>query len=135
MTDARNRVRASFAAQGLMRTLGAELTMIGDGEVAIEAPLSPAITQQRGAAHGGAVFSLADSAAGYAALTVLPDEAEVATAEMKINFLAPADGALRATGRVVKAGRRLIVVTAEVRSGDVLVAVAQGTMIAVPREA
>jgi uncharacterized protein (TIGR00369 family) len=64
-------------------------------------------------------------------LTVLPDDYEVATVEMKINFLAPANHDLIATGRVVKAGRRLVVVSAEVRSGETLVAVAQGSMMPV----
>ena len=82
-------------------------------------------------------FSLGDSAAGYAALTMLPMDNEVVTAEIKINLLAPAKGDLLiATGRVVKPGKRLCVVTSEVHAvengASKLIAVLQGTMVPVP---
>ncbi|MCU9847271.1 PaaI family thioesterase [Defluviimonas sp. WL0024] len=130
------KVRASFARQNLMATFGAEIVALGPGECRIEAPILPAARQQHEVGHAGLTFALGDSAAGYAALTLMPEEAEVMTAEMKINLLAPARGErLVATGRVVKAGRRLTVVTAEVAveaAGETrLIAVLQGTMVAV----
>lgn len=139
MTDQRNvvpRVAQSFARQGLMRTFGATLIRCEQGECEISAPILPAATQQHGAGHAGLTFALADSAAGYAALSLMGAETEVMTAEAKINLMAPAVGdRLIARGRVVKAGRRLTVVTAEVVAvtgdRDRLVALFQGTMVPV----
>ncbi len=130
------KVHGSFAGQSLMATFGAEIAALGPGHCVIAAPILPGARQQHQAGHAGLTFALGDTAAGYAALTLMPDEAEVMTAEMKINLLAPARGErLIATGRVVKAGRRLTVVTAEVEAEAAgqrrLVAVLQGTMVPV----
>ncbi|WP_254448946.1 PaaI family thioesterase [Thalassococcus sp. S3] len=119
-----------------MTTLGARMMEIDEGKVAIEAAIGSQVLQQHGAAHAGLAFSIGDSAAGYAALTVLPPDQEVVTAEIKVNFLAPARGdMLRATGHVIKPGRRLVIVTAEVHAiaGDqeTLIALMQGTMVPV----
>ena len=134
---ARDRIRRSFDAQSMMATLGARMTEIEEGQVRITAPILPGTRQQQGFGHAGLTFSIGDSAAGYAALTTLPPEMEVVTAEIKINLLAPARGDLLiATGRVVKPGRRLCVVTAEVHAEadgtSRLIAVLQGTMVPVP---
>ena len=100
---------------GMMRHLGAQLLRVGPGLCEIALPHSEKVTQQQGGFHGGAMGALADIAGGYAALTVAPDGMEVTTVEYKINFLAAfAGGELRATGRVLKAGRRIIVTTADV---------------------
>lgn len=133
-----DRIQRSFDAQAMMRTLGAELTQIADGAVEITAPILRAATQQQGFGHAGLTFSIGDSAAGYAALTQMPLDREVVTAEIKINLLAPAVGEhLRARGRVIKPGRRLVVVSSEVHALDggteTLIAVLQGTMVPVPR--
>lgn len=115
------RVRASFTKQAFMATLGAELTHVGAGEVEIVLPTAPHLVQQHGFVHAGAVSSIADSACGYAALSLMPPGAGVLTAEFKINLMAPATGErLVARGKVVKAGRTLTVATAEVFavSGD-----------------
>src|SRR3546814_6620429 len=89
------RIRDSFARQSFMTSIGAEITLIGDGRVVVEAPVGSAFLQQQGFAHGGLLFTLADTAAGYAALTMMPPEVEVMTLEMKINLMAPASGRLR----------------------------------------
>lgn len=130
------KVRASFARQALMRTFGAEIAALGPGHCVIAAPVLPLARQQHGVGHAGLTFALGDSAAGYAALTLMPEEAEVLTAEMKINLMAPARGdRLIATGRVIRAGRRLTVVAAEVEAEAAgqrrLVAILQGTMVPV----
>jgi uncharacterized protein (TIGR00369 family) len=130
------RIRKSFGRQSMMETLGATLRSISAGEVVIEAPILPGSRQQQGFAHAALTFALGDSAAGYSALTLLPEDQEVMTAEIKVNLLAPGAGdLLRATGRVIKPGRRLIVVSAEVHavtgSEEKLIAVLQGTMIPV----
>ena len=130
-------IKTSFAAQSMMVTFGATLADIGKGSIRIEAPILPGALQQQGFGHAGLTFAIGDSAAGYAALTTLPLDMEVVTAEIKINLLAPARGDLLiATGRAVKPGRRLCVVTAEVHAEadgtSRLIAVLQGTMVPVP---
>ena len=113
--DIKTKIQDSFAAQSLMRTLGAELTSVSPGRVEITAPILDTSRQQHGFAHAGLTFSIGDSAAGYAALSTLPGDHEVLTTEMKINLLAPGKGArLIARGRVIKPGRRLIVVQSDV---------------------
>ncbi len=116
MTDTlEKRIRASFDKQGLMGTLGATLITVGRGLVEIALTPNDAVSQQHGFVHAGAVAAIADSAAGYAALTLMPAEAGVLTAEFKINLLAPAAGdRLIARGKVIKAGHTLTLSQAEV---------------------
>lgn len=130
------RVRTSFDSQGLMNHLGAHLTHIGPGRVHIALPSRPEVTQQHGYFHAGATSSIADSAGGYAALTLFPEGNEVLTVEYKINLIAPAVGDhLEAVGEVVRSGRTLTVCTLEVYgvSGEQrsLVAAGQQTLIRV----
>ena len=109
------RVQASFERQGLMQHLGARVLHATPGECVICLPYSDKVTQQQGAFHGGAIGALADIAAGYAALTQAAHGMEVVSVEYKINFLTSRQGGeLRATGRVRKAGQRIIVTSAEV---------------------
>jgi uncharacterized protein (TIGR00369 family) len=113
--ELQQRIRSSFAKQGLMTTLGATLGNVSPGMVEIVLRPTPAISQQNGFVHAGAVSAIADSAAGYAALSLMPADAGVLTAEFKINLLAPATGdRIVARGRVVKAGRTLTLGQAEV---------------------
>lgn len=130
------RVQASFAKQGLMRTLGASLRFIGPGQVEIELRPAPGITQQHGFVHGGAISSIADSAAGYAALSLMPADRGVLTTEFKINFLAPAAGdRIVARASVVKSGRTLTLVQSQVfaesRGQERLIALLTATMMSV----
>lgn len=133
------RVRQSFERQGLMRHLGAELLRVVTGECVITLPYGDKVTQQQGAFHGGAIGALADIAGGYAALTVAPAGDEVVSIEYKINFLAACQGGeLCATGRVVKAGKRIIVAAVDVvHVGDdgrqTPCAVVQQTIMPVPK--
>src|SRR3954466_704299 len=109
------RVRASFDRQTFMATLGARLTAVEPGQVTITVPFRADLTQQHGFLHAGAVTSIADSACGYAALSLMPPGVAVLTVELKINLMKPAAGtAFRAMGKVVRAGRTLTVCTAEV---------------------
>jgi uncharacterized protein (TIGR00369 family) len=108
--DVEVRVRESFARQGYMATLGAELVHVAAGEVDIAVSFSEGLTQQDGFLHAGVVAGVVDSACGYAALTTMSPDAEVLTVEFKINLLAPAAGErLLARGRVLRAGRTLTV--------------------------
>ena len=136
MDQIERRVRESFAKQTMMQTLGAEIIDVQPGLVRVTAPVLPGAMQQQGFGHAGLTFSLGDTAAGYAALSLMPPDRDVLTAEIKINLLAPAVGDLLiATGRVIKPGRRLMVVSAEVhaRQADklTLIAILQGTMVPV----
>lgn len=98
-----------------MKTLGAELVNVGAGTAEIALRPAPAVSQQHGFVHAGAVSAIADTAAGYAALGLMPPGAGVLTTEFKINLLAPAVGdRIIARGRVVKAGRTLTLAQTEV---------------------
>jgi uncharacterized protein (TIGR00369 family) len=109
------RIEDSLKRQGMMVHLHARLLRVEHGLVEIALPYSEKVTQQRNGFHGGAMGALADIAGGYAGLTVLDDGMDVTTVEYKINFLAAFQGGeLRATGKVVRAGRRIIVTTAEI---------------------
>ena len=109
------RVARSFAAQGLMATIGARLERVAPGEVEIALPVSAAVSQQHGFVHAGALASIADSAAGYAALTLMPPAAGVLTVEFKINLMAPGIGErITARGNVVKAGRTITLAQTDV---------------------
>ncbi len=130
------RVAASFGKQSMMTSLGAELVAASEGRCVIRAPRLAQFGQQHGAAHAAVAFALGDSAGGYAALTLMPQGQEVMTAEIKINLLSPAMGeGFEALGEVLRAGRRLTVIRAEVfaLSGDMRksIALLQGTMIGV----
>lgn len=104
------RVRASFARQGAMHTIGATLAEVAPGRVVIELPWQKELTQQHGFLHAGIVATALDSACGYAASTLMPHEAGVLTIEYKINLLAPAQGTrFRMEGQVVKPGRTISV--------------------------
>ena len=135
--DIAARFQASFDRQSLMHTFGASVHSIAPGAVTIRAPIGENVLQQQGHAHAGLTFALGDTAAGYSALTVMPDDQEVLTAEIKINLLAPGAGDhLLARGRVLKPGRRLVVVASDVyavaKDGkETHIAALQGTMVPV----
>lgn len=108
--DFEQRVRESFALQGAMQTLGAELSRIETGAVDICLDWAAGLTQQHGFLHAGMVSTALDSACGYAGLTQMPAGAAVLTIEFKINLLAPAKGQrFRMEGRVIKPGRTIVV--------------------------
>ena len=133
------RIQASFDRQGMMRHLGARLVRAEPGLCEVALPYSDKVTQQQGGFHGGAMGALADIAGGYAGLTMAPEGMEVTSVEFKINFMAAFQGGeLRAIGHVVKAGRRLIITTAEVTHIDASgktssCAVLQQTLMVVPK--
>jgi uncharacterized protein (TIGR00369 family) len=115
MDDLEKKIAASFAGQGLMTTLGAQLVQVSPGEVQIELLPRPDLSQQRGYIHAGALTSVLDSACGYAALTVAPAGFDVLTVEFKINFMRPAVAdRFMAVGKVRKAGKTLTVCEGEV---------------------
>jgi uncharacterized protein (TIGR00369 family) len=130
------RVRASCARQRFMTTLGATMTVVTPGEVTLELPFDPALTQQHGFVHGGVIASMLDAACGYAAFSLMPADAGVLTVEFKVNFMAPAAGERFVfTGRVRRAGRTVTFVDADAvavnAGGGRVVATMQATMMAV----
>lgn len=115
LEGARARVAESFGRQRLMTTLGADLAQVASGSVDIRMPFSADFTQQDGFLHAATVTAIADSACGYAALTVMRPGASVLTIEFKMNLLAPAAGAwFVARGKVVRAGKTIVVAASDV---------------------
>ncbi|AJP56129.1 thioesterase [Pandoraea vervacti] len=131
------KIRASFDKQGVMTHWGARLTHLADGFCEISLPFSDKVNQQLGYFHGGVIGAIADSAGGYAGYTRISPEQELVTAEYKLNILAPGKGdTLVGRGQVVKAGRTLIVATAELFAVDhgqwTLCALMQQTLFVLP---
>lgn len=108
--NSEERVRASFARQQVMSTIGATLTVVTPGTVEIEMPYSQVLTQQHGFLHAGIISTALDSACGYAAYSLMPENAAVLTIEFKVNLLAPGRGErFLFRGSVTKPGRTIIV--------------------------
>jgi uncharacterized protein (TIGR00369 family) len=108
-------VRDSFARQGLMTTLGARIVTIDPGFCVIEMAYAPGVSQQQGFFHGGAIGAIADTAAGYAAYSLMPAGSEILTVEYKLNLVrAAVPPTLRAEGQVLRAGRTLTVCRADI---------------------
>jgi uncharacterized protein (TIGR00369 family) len=108
-------IAASFARQGALSLIGAELLEIGPDACSVRLPITEKVRQHHGFVHGGFVATIADVAGGYAAMSLFDPGKEVLTVEYKINFLAPANGReLIARATVVRSGRTLTVTQAEV---------------------
>jgi uncharacterized protein (TIGR00369 family) len=133
------RVRESFARQGMINTLNGKISHISPGALHISAPFHERFTQQDGFLHAGVVTTLMDSACGYAAYTLMPENSRVLSVEFKVNFLSPAVGELfRAEGCVVKSGKTISVCEGKLFAiqdeGEKLVAMMQATMICILSE-
>ena len=126
-------VKKSFAAQSIMQLIGAELSCVEPGVVEISLPYRKDLTQQDGYLHAGIITTIADSAAGYAAFSLMPAGAGVLSVEFKVNLLRPAQGErFLARAEVVKPGKTLTVVRADVfgiqEAERTLIATMLGTM-------
>jgi uncharacterized protein (TIGR00369 family) len=127
-------ITASFARQTIMSLIGAELTRVEPGIVEITLPYRADLAQQHGYLHAGIVTTIADSACGYAAYSLMPPKSDVLSVEFKVNMLRPAKGeTFTALAEVIKAGKTLTVVRADVfgiaEARSELVATMLGTMI------
>src|SRR5580692_5598704 len=134
-TEFEARVRASFARQTAMATLGIEITDLKPGAVELRMPYAAAYTQQHGFIHAGIITTALDSACGYAAFSLMPDDAAVLTVEFKTNLIAPARGDyFLFRGRVLKPGRTITVCDAQAfaaeQGKEKLVATMTGTLMA-----
>lgn len=127
-------VRQSFGKQTIMDLIGASLTTVEPGVIEITLPYRADLTQQHGYVHAGIVTAIADTACGYAAYTLMPPESDVLAVEFKVNLLRPAKGKLFvARAEVLKPGKTLTVVRADVTAEGSLVATMQGTMMRLPK--
>ena len=128
-------IKQSFAKQTIMGLIGAKLTRVDPGVIEITLPYRPDLTQQHGYLHAGIVTTIADSACGYAAYSLMPPNSEVLSVEFKVNLLRPAKGEMfLASAEVVKSGKTLTVVRADVFVLDqsqerTLIATMLGTMM------
>ena len=128
-SDLEARIRRKLVRQHFMHLIGADLTVIALGRVEAELTIAQQHLQQRGFAHGGLIATLADLVAGFAAVTLVPDDFGVVTSDLKISYLHPGVGQqLKAIGWVLKAGRRLHFCEAEVWCDGLLIAKASATM-------
>ena len=132
------RIRSSFEKQGVMKTIGASLVKIAPGEVVIEFPYHPSLTQQHGYIHAGVITTVVDSACGYAAYTLMPADSEVLSIEYKVNFMSPARGeTFKGIGKVLRSGRTITVCSGDVvtveRGKEKVVATMLATMISVAK--
>ncbi len=135
-TQYKDRVQHSFDRQKAMATLGASILVIEPGRVSIRLPFNEALTQQHGFIHAGIISTVLDSACGYAAFSLMPENAAVLTIEYKVNLLSPAKGDwFEAIGVVKKPGRNVTVADGEIyaHSGDnkKLVASMVGTLMSI----
>ena len=131
-------IKQSFAKQTVMALIGGELTRVEPGVVEISLPYRNDLTQQHGYVHAGIITTIADSACGYAAYTLMPSNSDVLAVEFKVNLMRPAKGeTFLARAEVIKSGRTLAVVRADVHAitgaQRELVAIMQGTMMCLQR--
>jgi len=134
--DFTDKVKASFARQEVMKTIGADLLKIEPGKVQIGFQYDKALTQQHGFIHAGIIATILDSACGYAAFSMMPKKAAVLSIEFKVNLLSPAKGErFIAMAHVVKSGRTISVTEAELiainKDSKKRIATMTGTMMAV----
>jgi len=130
-------VKESFSRQAFMRTIGAEIVSLEHGKIEIRLPFQPGLTQQNGFIHAGVITSMMDSACGYAAMSVNPENCDVLSVEFKVNLLAPAKGeSFVARAAVKRSGRTLIVCAADafvIQGGDEkLIATMLATIMNIP---
>lgn len=135
--DFESRVRASFARQQAMQTIGAALTRVTPGAVEIELAYDERLSQQHGFLHAGIISTALDSVCGYAAYSVMPPDAAVLTIEFKVNLLAPGKGErFLFRGSVTKPGRTILVADGQAYAikddgAAKLIATMTGTLMAV----
>ena len=116
-TGYKEKIIESFNRQGMMKTINASILSIRPGEIELEFPYQSNLTQQHGFIHAGIVSTVLDTACGYAAFSLMPENAAVLTIEFKVNLLSPAKGErFRAVGKVKKLGENITVTEGELFS-------------------
>ncbi|SRR5579884_244866 len=123
-------IRLPFSPPPFWELLGMEVTEMDEGYAKLAMPFDEKLTQPYGLVHGGALFSLADSAAAVAIGSVVGSDKKFVTIEMKINFLLPVrDGMMEAEARIIRKGKRIIPVEIDVSNRERLIAKATTTYI------
>ena len=130
------RVCESFYKQGFLKHIGAKVEYASEGVVVVSCEKTESLLQQMGVVHAGVISTIADTAGGYAALTVLPEGKEVVSVELKVNLMRPgAANKLIARGEVLKAGKSIVTVEATVvGDDDKLIAKMIATMFVVDKQ-
>ena len=119
----RDRMISAFS-----ENIGLEPVRLGDGEAEVSLKMAEHLRNRGNVMHGGAIFSLMDVTMGLACSSAHGFDRQSVTLECKINYIrAVAEGEVRCVARVLHAGRRTLVVEADVLQGDKLVAKGQGT--------
>jgi acyl-CoA thioesterase len=109
------RIHKALESVPYAKLLGLELEEIGMGTATLVLPVNKKLTQNHGVVHGGAVASLIDTAMAFAIIPLLAPQERVTTVDLTISYLRPVTkGRMRAFAKVIRAGRRLTVVSAEV---------------------
>ncbi|MER3446862.1 MAG: PaaI family thioesterase [Candidatus Dadabacteria bacterium] len=126
----RKEIKMPFPPPPFWKLLGIEVTEMGEGYAKLVMPFDERLTQPYGLIHGGALFSIADSAAAVAIGSVVEPERKFVTIEMKINFLLPVkDGIMEAEARIIRKGKRIIPVDIDISNKERLIAKATATYI------
>ncbi|WP_010227272.1 PaaI family thioesterase [Gillisia marina] len=130
----KQKVTDSFNAQKFMDFIGATLVEVKPGFCEIHLPYKEELTQQNGFFHAGIISTLADNATGYAAFSLMEEDAAVLAVEFKLNLMSPGVGEkLVAKANVLKSGRTLTICRADVfavKDGvEKLCAASQATLI------
>ena len=113
------RIQKAIGTVPFARLLGVELDQVGSGTATLGLKVRKELTQNHGVVHGGAIASLIDTATAFAILSLLEPDEKVTTVDLTISYLRPiTDGRITAVAKVLRAGRRLFVVSAEVFGKD-----------------
>jgi uncharacterized protein (TIGR00369 family) len=125
------RIQKALETVPFAKLLGIELEEVAPGTATLGIDIRDDLKQNNGVVHGGAIASLVDTATAFAIISLLPTDEKATTADLTISFLRPLKkGRAHATARIIRAGRHLIVVSAElVDDAGILIATALTTYI------
>lgn len=114
MDEMKRRVEEGMKKQSFAGLLGLKIEEAEEGRVVVSCARRPDLLQQTGLLHGGVITATCETAAAYAAMTVLPEGQSVIGVESKINLLRPVTAdKLIVKAKILKRGRQLVVVESE----------------------
>ncbi len=127
----RQRVERALAGVPFARLIGLQVASVDPGLAVLTLPIRDELKQNHGIVHGGAIASLIDSSMAFAIIPLLADNEQTTTVDLTIHYLRPlSEGVAKSVAKVVRAGRRVIVVSAEVfDNNDRLVASSVSTYL------
>jgi len=125
-------IQANSALTGLPKFLGAQITSVKPGKLTATVAVRDDLLTPFGSLHGGVIAALVDHVLGCVLYPLMPRGAWAATTEFKLNYLAAVrQGTLTAEATVLALTKRTAVVRIEVRNGERLACIAQGTVLVV----